>query len=180
MSSIANSPESTSSVVSPALPPVNPPVVVSNQVTAPESLEQMNLNPVLSGEGTEMVDALLQGSCNIPNQLSIPDSTATTKNNPVDVLKKIIYHRDHYLSLLADMITTNSSEPKAVRQLCEIREKIENLNKDINISKNSIRLSKDKVSAAVHHSLSNVASPAQGIRLNCQSMPKFQLKSSNN
>ena len=180
MSSTANSPESTSSVVSPALSPVDPPVVDSNQVTAPESLEQMNLNPVVSGEDTEMVDALLQESCNTPNQLSIPDSTATTKNNPVDVLKKIIYHRDLYLSLMADMITTDSSEPKAVRQLCEIREKIENLNKDINIMKNSIRLSKDKVSAAVHHSLSKVTSPAQGIRLNRQDLPKFQLKSSNN
>jgi hypothetical protein len=89
MSSTANSPESTSSVVSPALPPVDPPIVDSNQVTVPESLEQMNLNPVVSGEDTEMVDALFQEPCNNPNQLPIPDSTATTKNDPVDMLKKL-------------------------------------------------------------------------------------------
>lgn len=78
------------------------------------------------------------------------------------------------------MITTDSNEPMVVKQLSKIREKIKNMNKDINVMKNSIRLSNDKVFAAVLNSASKVASPAQGIRLDRQDLPNFQLKSSNN
>lgn len=127
-STASNSPESSSSVGSPPLAPVDAPVDISSQVAAPDSLEQMNLNTTVPGEDTEMTDAPSQETTNAP--ISIP--SATTKNNPVDVLKKIIYHRDLYLSLMADMITTDSNEPKAIKQLSEVREKIEKMNKDIN------------------------------------------------
>ena len=175
-STASNSPEGSSSVGSPPLAPVDTPIDMTSQGAAPDSLEQMNLNTVVPGEDTEMIDVPSQETTNAP----VPIPNATTKNNPVDVLKKIIYHRDLYLSLMADMITTDSNEPKAVKQLSEVREKIEKMNKDINVMKTSIRLSNDKVSAAVLNSVTKATAPAPGIRLNRQDLPKFQLKSSNN
>ncbi|KAG2195429.1 hypothetical protein INT46_008462 [Mucor plumbeus] len=146
--------------------------VSTTPISTPEHLEQMNIvsNSGETGkpvdEDVEMVD------------ISETKTTATTLSgkDPISVLRKLLLKRDQYVSLYTDMITTDSSAQKDVDHVTEIREKIENLNKDISVLKNSVRLSNEKVTASVdaHGGKSNVG----GLRLSKQDLPKFQLKSS--
>jgi hypothetical protein len=146
--------------------------VSTTPISAPEHLEQMNIVSNLGETGksvdedVEMVD------------ITETKTTATTLSgrDPISVLRKLLLKRDQYISLYTDMITTDSSAQTDIDHATEIREKIENLNKDISVLKNSVRLSNEKVTASVdaHGGKSNVG----GLRLSKQDLPKFQLKSS--
>ncbi|EPB90438.1 hypothetical protein HMPREF1544_02646, partial [Mucor circinelloides 1006PhL] len=101
------------------------------------------------------------------------------KKDPVLVLKKVIARRDSCFNLYTVMMNTEASDEKSIKHLGEIRTKLENLNKDISVLKNSVRLSNDKVTASVESALANNAAGSNGgIRLSKQDLPKFQLKSS--
>lgn len=104
-----------------------------------------------------------------------PAVHVSNKRDPVLVLKKVIARRDSYFNLYTDMVNTEASDDKAVKHQEEIRAKIEGLNKDILVLKNSVRLSNDKVTASVE---ATVGTGNGGIRLSKQDLPKFQLKSS--
>lgn len=132
--------------------------IVSNQEGATKSID----------EDVEMADAA---------EIKI---IAIVKKDSVIVLKKLILKRDQYISLYTDMIATDSSVQKDIDHAVEVRDKIENLNRDILVLKNSIRLfwlSNEKVSASVDMKIGKLMNIG-GLRLSKQDLPKFQLKSS--
>ncbi|KAI8637736.1 hypothetical protein BD408DRAFT_406235 [Parasitella parasitica] len=167
------------------------------EVRAPESLEQMSItvpSPVEKSSNTsslpqkediEMSEAEpSKPASNSPTiNANLPtfgtDVIASKKWNLVDTLKKTVYRRDQYLNLLTDMINTDSSDPKDIKHLKEIREKVDDMNKDIHVLRNSVHLSKDKVVIGNSKSSSKVP-VGGGIRLNRNDLPKFQLKTSAN
>ncbi|GAN11760.1 hypothetical protein MAM1_0899d11346, partial [Mucor ambiguus] len=102
--------------------------------------------------------------------------TISKKKDPVLVLKKVIARRDSYFNLYTDMMNTEASDEKSIKHLTEIRAKVEGLNKDISVLRNSVRLSDEKVTAFMELAMS--ANSNGGIRLSKQDLPKFQLKSS--
>ncbi|GAN11418.1 conserved hypothetical protein [Mucor ambiguus] len=118
-------------------------------------------------------DVVMQEANPIKEPLS---PTISKKKDPVLVLKKVIARRDSYFNLYTDMMNTEASDEKSIRHLNEIRAKVEGLNKDISVLKNSVRLSDEKVTASVESAMS--ANSNGGIRLSKQDLPKFQLKSS--
>ena len=120
-----------------------PSIDTPHPISAPDHLEQMNIVSNQE-ETTKSVDEDVE----MADAAEIK-ATAIVKKDPVIVLKKIILKRDQYVSLYTDMIATDSSIQKDIDHTVEIREKIENLNKDISVLKNSIRLSNEKVSASV-------------------------------
>lgn len=197
-----------------------PSITVSSGASAPEHLNQMNLNDsvpdhtpdgttlpnvtpadvvvstvVSSGgllqEDTEMEDAPVANEPEGLEATGTNESTATAtsskKSDPVNALKKLIYRRDRFFSLMADMVTTDSADPKAKQHLRELREQINDMNKDISVMKHSLRLSLEKVTFNSNDSVNETNGDAKiasvagagGIRLNRHDLPKFQLKPSN-
>ncbi|CEP16222.1 hypothetical protein [Parasitella parasitica] len=113
---------------------------------APENLEQMNISP-----------NTIKGVSNIINEdVKMEDvqdpSPAKNKKIPADVLKKILYSRDQFVSLYTDIITLDSTVQKDINHINEFREKIEGLQKNISLMRNTIRLSNEKVTASLESS----------------------------
>ncbi|CAO3627866.1 unnamed protein product [Mucor fragilis] len=141
---------------------------------ARENLEHLNLKetqPTPQGSELEPVfqdqsedkdeDVVMKEASELIKEQLAP-LMVNKKKDPVLVLKKVIARRDTYLNLYTDMVNTEASDEKAIKHLGEIRMKIEGLNKDISLLKNSVRLSNEKVSASVESSF--IASNG-GIRL---------------
>ncbi|KAL9536419.1 hypothetical protein MBANPS3_012661, partial [Mucor bainieri] len=138
----------------------------------PSHEERSSITPEPPIPGTPDEDIVMDEAPAVNKESTVSDK----KRDPVLVLKKVIARRDTYFNLYTDMVSTEASDDKAVKHLQEIRAKIEGLNKDISVLKNSVRLSDDKVTAAVESSIATTANG--GIRLSKQDLPKFQLKSS--
>lgn len=157
--------------------------VHQDEESAREDLEHLHLKDHTQSEGQEgssitesghEEDVVMQEAQDLK-----PIAPQVKKKDPVLVLKKVIARRDSYFNLYTDMMNTEASDEKSIKHLGEIRTKLENLNKDISVLKNSVRLSNDKVTASVESALAiNTAGSNGGIRLSKQDLPKFQLKSS--
>ncbi|KAL9537679.1 hypothetical protein PS6_011709, partial [Mucor atramentarius] len=107
-------------------------------------------------------------------------SSSTVSRNPVDVAKSLVTKRDHYLSLLNDMIVgTADDDDNGQQHMVEIRNKIEELNRTISTIKHSVKLSGGEMVTASIKGVSAGSSNATtgGISLSKRDLPKFQLKS---
>ncbi|KAI8645615.1 hypothetical protein BD408DRAFT_429597, partial [Parasitella parasitica] len=109
---------------------------------------------------------------------SFPVSSSDTSRNPVDVAKKLVTKRDHYLSLLNDMIVgTADDDANGQQHMVEIRSRVEELNRTISTIKHSVKLSGERVAASINDITSGSSAATGGISLSKRDLPKFQLKS---
>ncbi|EPB80937.1 hypothetical protein HMPREF1544_12371 [Mucor circinelloides 1006PhL] len=120
-------------------------------------------------------------SSTLRNKLQYPSQSchSTASRNPVDVAKSLVTKRDHYLSLLNDMIVgTADDDANGQQHMVEIRSKIEELNRTISTIKHSVKLSGERVTAFIKGvSVGSSNAAAGGISLSNRDLPKFQLKS---
>src|SRR6478609_5629486 len=128
--------------------------VHQDEESAREDLEHLNLKDhnQSEGQGGSSITAASEHEEDVVMQEAQdlkPVVPQVKKKDPVLVLKKVIARRDSYFNLYTDMMNTEASDEKSIKHLGEIRTKLENLNKDISVLKNSVRLSNDKVTASV-------------------------------